>query len=202
MIKKNANKTREVFMHTIEPFYNWIDNYSAAEDELSPFYRREYSEFEFNYSIYDHCIHPQWDYFGSSTLFIKILFADYEQGFSIIEMFGEWNDCLYNDIMYFKRNVIEVMVNYGINKFILIGENVLNFHYSDDSYYEEWFQDIENGWITAINFRDHVIEEFKKIYLGNYMVFGGEFDYFYWRKYTPYQLFNKVDSHVARRITA
>jgi len=43
--------------------------------------------------------------------------------------------------MHLKRNVIDVLVGERINKFILIGENVLNFHGSDDSYYEEWFED-------------------------------------------------------------
>ena len=47
----------------------------------------------------------------------------------------------------------------GINKYILIGENILNFHYSDDSYYEEWFDDNgDNGWIVLLNFREHVLK--------------------------------------------
>ena len=63
--------------------------------------------------------------------------------------------------MLLKREIIELMVDEGINKFILIGENVLNFHASDDSYYEEWFQDVEDGWIAGINFNEHVIKEFR-----------------------------------------
>jgi hypothetical protein len=47
--------------------------------------------------------------------------------------------------MHFKRNVIDQMVGNGINQFILIGENVMNFHGSDDCYYEEWFEDVEDG---------------------------------------------------------
>jgi len=35
----------------------------------------------------------------------------------------------------------------GDIQFILIGENVLNFHSSDDCYYEEWFQDVE--WLDG-----------------------------------------------------
>ena len=30
---------------------------------------------------------------------MKILFADYEQNFAIIELIGEWNDAIENDIM-------------------------------------------------------------------------------------------------------
>jgi len=34
-------------MHDIEPYYNWRHIYISEEDERSPFYKREYSEFEF-----------------------------------------------------------------------------------------------------------------------------------------------------------
>lgn len=188
-------------MHDIEPYYSWIDHYNAAEDELSPFYQREYSEIEFTHVIYDHFIHPQWDEIGSPTLFIKILFTDYEKGFCIIELMGEWNDCLHNDIMYLKRNIVETLIYNGINKFILIGENLFNFHYSDDSYYEEWYQEVEHGYIVCLNFRDHVIREMETISLQNYMMFNGIFEDFNWRKYNPYQLFSKIDSFIAKRLS-
>lgn len=92
-------------MHDIEPFYNWIKLYSSQSDERSPFYGREYSEFEFSQTIYNYYIHPQWDFFGSNTLYIKIIFIDYEEGYAIIEMIGEWNDAINNDIMWLKREV-------------------------------------------------------------------------------------------------
>jgi hypothetical protein len=38
---------------------------------------------------------------------MKILYADYEEGFCIIELIGEWNDLLYNDIMLLKRDIVE-----------------------------------------------------------------------------------------------
>jgi len=113
-------------MHDIEPHYNWLDLYQASEDERSPFYGREYSEFECTGKVYNYLLHPQWDYIGSETLYVKLLFADYEKGFCIIEFIGEWNDCLYNDIMFLYRNVIEILLENGITKYILIGENVLN----------------------------------------------------------------------------
>jgi len=91
---------------------------------------------------------------GSRTLFIKIIYADYRKHFAIIEMMGEWNDAIENDIMTLKRNFLEVLELEGITKFILIGENILNFHGSDDSYYEEWFEDVDDsgGWIAAVSF--------------------------------------------------
>ena len=67
-------------MHTLEPYYNWRGLYCAEEDELSPFYNQEYSEFEFSNKIYDFYIHPQWDNIGSQTLFVKLLFAHYGEG--------------------------------------------------------------------------------------------------------------------------
>ena len=130
-------------MHDIEPFYKWRDDYNSAEDDLSPFYGKEYSEFEFSETIYNFYIHPQWDFFGSPTLYLKIIFADYDKNFAIIEFIGEWNDCITNDIMFLKREIMELLVAQGINKFILLGENILNFHCSDDCYYEEWFQEID-----------------------------------------------------------
>lgn len=187
-------------MHTIEPFYHWLSEYEAAADPRSPFYKRKYSEFYFENSLYNYLIHPQWDAFGSETLYIKILFADYTNGFAIIELMGEWNDCINNDIMWLKKEVIDVMIGEGLDKFMLIGENVLNFHVSGDEYYEEWFADCENGWIVAINFREHVIEEFKNKNIDYYLIFGGQFDSFNWRKFTPKQLFELVSALVQKRI--
>ena len=59
-------------MHEIEPFYNWRHIYIAEEDPKSPFYKRTYSEFEYSQTVYNYYIHPQWDDFGSKTLYIKI----------------------------------------------------------------------------------------------------------------------------------
>lgn len=187
-------------MHDIEPFYAWRDFYIASEDEQSPFYGEQYSEFEFENKVYNYYIHPQWDTFGSQTLYLKVIFADYELGYAIIEFIGEWNDCIHNDIMLLKRDVIELMMQEGINKFILIGENVLNFHTSDDCYYEEWFQEVEDGWITGINFRTHVVDEFKRSNIDYYINFGGELDEFPWRSLRPLQLFQKIEELMTKRL--
>lgn len=188
-------------MHDIEPFYLWRDYYIADEDEHSPFYGREYSEFLFSNKIYNYFIHPQWDFFGSPTLYLKILFIDYERNYCIIEFIGEWNDCISNDIMYLKREVAELLLDNGINKFILIGENVLNFHSSDDCYYEEWFQEVEDGWIAGINFRDHVMDEFKSSNIDYYINFGGELDHMNWRNLKPLQFFKSVEQQIVKRLT-
>jgi hypothetical protein len=184
----------------IEPYYIWRDIYRSEDDDLSPFFERQYNEFEYTHTIYNYAIHPQWDEFGSSTLYIKILFADYEKGFAVIEMMGEWNDAVNNDIMFLKRDVAEILIENGINKFILIGENVLNFHSSDDCYYEEWFQDVDEGWIVALNFQAHVLEEFRKSNLDYFLNFGGELDSTNWRKFSPMLLYAHVQQIMKHRL--
>ncbi len=187
-------------MQDIEPHYRWRDLYRSEDDQLSPFFQKEYSEFEYTNQIYNYLLHPQWDFFGSPTLYIKIIYADYLKGFAIIEMIGEWNDAITNDIMYLKRDIIEVLLEGGINKFVLIGENVLNFHSSDDSYYEEWFQDVEDGWIVALNFQEHVLHEFRDNNLDYYLIFGGELDQMVWRKFSPLQLYSAIQQTIHRRL--
>lgn len=187
-------------MHYIEPFYNWSNLYTASDDENSPFYGTEYSEFEFSSAIYNYVIHPQWDQFGSATLYLKVLFVDYDKKFCIIELLGEWNDCLYNDIMFLYRNVIELLLETGVNKFILIGENVLNFHYSDTDYYQEWFDELEEGWIACVNFQSQVIYEFEAGKIDYYMAMGGKLDQLPWRTVLPQKLFLIVENILTRRL--
>lgn len=189
-------------MQDIEPFYKWRDVYIASEDDLSPFYGRVYSEFEYSNTIYNYYIHPQWDFFGSPTLYIKILFADYLNRFAVIELIGEWNDAINNDIMLLKREIIECLMQNGISKFILLGDNVLNFHASDDCYYQEWYEEVfETGWIAALNFRTHVLDEFQKNNIDFCLVFGGELNEINWRSFKPQQLLEKIDAIVAHRIS-
>ena len=191
-------------MHDIEPYYNWRGYYVASEDPYSPFFEREYSEFEFSSKIYNYFIHPQWDSFGSQTLFMKVLYCHHENRFAIIELIGEWNDLLYNDIMFLKREVIELMMQEGISKFILIGENILNFHFADDSYYDEWFDEVNenDGWIALMNVRDHVLADMDDAHIDRYFVSGGKLNEVKWRTMNPDQLFESVERHVMRRLTA
>ena len=115
-------------------------------------------------------------------------------------MFGEWNDCINNDIMILKRNIIEEMMYAGINKFILIGENVLNFHSSDDCYYQEWFDEVEDGWICFLNFRKHVMDEFQNANIDYYIVSGGALNDIAWRTAKPNILYEKIELVVQKRI--
>jgi hypothetical protein len=187
-------------MHEIEPYYNWEKHYRAEEDVRSPFFGRKYGH-NYENDIYGYYIHPAWDEIGSETLYLKLLFVNYEQRFAIIELFGEWNDTLHNDIMYLKRAVVDKLVHHGINQFILIGENILNFHGSDDCYYEEWFEDVEDGWIAAVNFRTYVEEEWKKYRLDYYINFGGTLEILNWRTLKPIQLYELVKAQIMKRLS-
>ncbi len=183
-------------MHHIEPYFLWKNLYDSSEDPRSPFYGREYSEIYFTHSIYDHIIHPQWDGFGSDTLFLKMLYVDYEESVAIIELIGEWNDCLYNDIMKLKRDVIDQMLEDGISRFILIGENVLNFHASDDSYYEEWFEDVPEGWIALVNMHPHVLSEMKAFHINDWLMTDEFLNDMDWRGLRPLDLCAKIQQHL------
>ncbi len=158
-------------MQNIEPYYNWRHLYSAEEDIRSPFYGRIYSEFEYSQTLYNYYIHPQWDEFGSRTLYMKLLYVDYDLGFCIIELLGEWNDAIENDIMTLRREVTDELYRQGITKFILIAENVLNFHSSDQDYYEEWQEQLEEdkGWVVILNLPEQSKHDFVKARLTNYI---------------------------------
>ncbi len=194
-------------MHQIEPYFGWNAHYDSSEDQHSPFYGKEYNYDLYSENIYGYYIDPGWDFFGSETLYMKVLYADYVEGFIVIEFIGEWNDAINNDIMHLKRNVVEHILSTGINKFILIGENILNFHGSDDSYYEEWFEEVEDaslsgnqGWVTAICFRDFVEQEMAAYEIDQYINFGGKLQIINWRTMTPKALCSIVEEMMQGRL--
>lgn len=184
-------------MHEIEPFFNWRHLYTAEEDELSPFYGREHSEFEFSNTVYNYYIHPQWEEIGSRTLYVKEIFADYDLGFVILEMIGEWNDAVENDIMQLKREVLDPFIQKGLVKAILVTENVLNFHSGDADYYEEWWDDIkdEGGWIVALNMPSQTQYDFQHSRIDKFIRM---IDIPAWRTFQPVHLFQAIDNRMLR----
>ncbi|MEO6488864.1 MAG: hypothetical protein ABIO04_02900 [Ferruginibacter sp.] len=183
----------------IEPFYNWRHLYTAEEDMLSPFYGRSYSEFEYSQTLYNYFIHPQWDEFGSRTLYMKILYTDYDLNYAIIELLGEWNDAIENDIMTIRREVTDLLYHEGITKFILVAENVLNFHSSDDSYYEEWKEQLEDehGWVVVLDMPEQSKYDFKKARLTNYIEL---LEMPQWRTLKPDLVFQMIDNEMMKRL--
>ncbi len=177
-------------MHDIEPHHRWRDRYVSAEDERSPHFGRVYNEFQFSNRIYNYFIHPQWDEFGSSTLYAKIIFVDYDEGEAIIELIGEWNDCLSNDVLFLKQNIVDELVREGVTKHLVLMDHVLNFHGSDNCYYEEWFEDVvdEGGHITFLNVLPHVLDELRDTQVDRYVRMHETLHIPNWRSFTPKNL--------------
>jgi hypothetical protein len=188
-------------MQNIEPSFQWESIYVAARDKKSPFFGRHYSETTYENDIYGYYIHPLWDDIGSETLFCKILYTDYQAKYTVIELFGEWNDTLHNDVMHLKRTLVDHFVDAGVKHFILVGENVLNFHGSyEDDYYAEWFEEVEDGWIAAMHFAPFIEEEWAKYKIDYYVNFGGNLQIPNWRTLKPEMIFFMLDKLIKRRL--
>lgn len=187
-------------MHSLEPHFLWRDYYRAEEDARSSFYGREYSEFYYTQKVYNHLIHPQWDEFGSETLYLKLLYVDYLEGFAVIELIGEWNDCLHSDISYLKEQVLDILIDAEVNKFILLGEYVFNFHAGEEErdYYQEWAETVqeEGGWIALLNFLPHVLDEMQDIELQEHLYLGQAFSDITWRPLKPQLLFKQLQERI------
>ena len=187
-------------MHDIEPYYNWLKYYDSSQDERSPFFGKEYNHELYQDTVYGFFIDPGWDSIESETLYVKLLYVEYDDGYAIIEMLGEWNDAINNDIMQLKREVIDILTKEGIGKFLLVGENIFNFHGSDDSYYEEWFEDIEDGWIAALEWPDFIQDEMRKYRIDQYINMGGTLQIAQWRTLQPKIFFDLVNGLIQRRL--
>ena len=125
--------------------------------------------------------------------------ADYEEHYVIIELIGEWNDAIENDIMELKREVMDIFMAEGINKFILVAENVLNFHSGDKDYYEEWFDEVSDndGWIACVDMPEQTQYDFRKAKLNRYIELT---EIENWRIYKPFHLFKKIDQQILNRL--
>lgn len=189
-------------MHDIEPYYRWRQYYVASEDIESPYYGMQYDEFKFTDKIYNYFIHPQWDNFGSHTLYVKVLFVDYEEHIAMLELIGEWNDAIGNDIMFLKRKLADKLIDKGVYKFILLCDNVLNFHHSDDCYYEEWWEEVsdEEGWICCVNLFDHVMKEMEQVCVQHYLHFGEHLNDINWRLEHPQNAIDKISTQLYKGI--
>ncbi len=177
-------------MHHLIPYQGWRMYYDAYEDPHSPFFHKYPHQY---HTIYNYIIHPEWDDIGSDTLYVKLLYADYQRGRAVIELIGEWNDCITNDIHYLKREVIDPLLQHGVRRFVLIGENVLNYHYEEPYYFEKWHEELGDGWIIALNFQLHVLREFQEYGINRFFQFGGEFNNFPWRTLHPDDLFEQLE---------
>jgi hypothetical protein len=102
--------------------------------------------------------------------------------------------------MRIKRDLIDEMLPLGIDKFILIGENILNFHADETDYYDEWLEEVPDGWMAFVNLRPHVLDELSSYSIDMYFVLGGQLDAFNWRTKRPQQLYLQIAAVVQRRL--
>jgi hypothetical protein len=188
-------------MHLIEPHHGWRKYYISEADRKSPFYGQVYGSQYVN-EVYGYYIHPDWDEIGSPTLYIKVLMADYKLHYCVVELIGELNDALHNDAMWLKRQLVDKLYKQGIHKYILIGENLFQFHGGDSDYYEEWYEDLDDhdGWIAAIGFKDFIQTELRRYRIDHYLHMGGTLDIDNWRTQHPNVLHQFVDAMVKRRL--
>lgn len=185
-------------LHNVEPFYGWLGLYNHEEDERSPFHGVEHNLFEYDRYIYTFPAHPTWDTIESESLLVKILFVDYERGYAIIELLGEWNDLQYNDFKLLCEGCLSYLVDQGINRFALICENVFNVYLGPDDYYEAFQDELEDGWLCLLRARAGVKQEFCHFGLDQYVFFSEELDAIKWRKLRPWQLYDLLQKHIER----
>jgi hypothetical protein len=107
---------------------------------------------------------------------------------------------VHNDIMRLKRDLVDEMIPLGIDKYILIGENILNFHADITDYYEEWLEELPNGWMAFLNLRKHVVQELSAYGVDQYFILGGDLDHLEWRTKKPELLYAKLLAVVRRRL--
>lgn len=180
-------------MHHVEPHYLWLKYYDSEADERSPFHGVVHNEFFYDRQVYQYLAHPQWDFIGSEGLLVKIIFADYERGYAVIELFGVWNDLLENDYRLLAENCLTYLIDNGINKIVLICENILNVYLDSEDYYEAIQDELGDGWICLIRAREHVQREMQDFSIDQYFFWSEELDELHWRKLTPWQLIGAVD---------
>jgi hypothetical protein len=106
--------------------------------------------------------------------------------------------------MHLKRNVVDPMIGKGIDKFVLICENVLNFHGSDDCYYEEWYEDVADrgGWIAMLNAQRHVECEMRDTQIQHFVNVGEELNDINWRACKPKAIVTSIEALYSRTMRA
>lgn len=185
-------------MHDVEPFDGWQLYYDANMDDRSPFRDADHQFHATTRQIYNYVANPLWEPIGSESLLVKILFADYDRGYGIIELIGEWNDLHQNDFKLLVEECLAIMQYEGINKFIFICENVFNIYVNDEDYYEAFTDELQDGWVCLLRARDHVKEDFQSYGLDQYLFWSPQIDEIMWRKLRPWQLFEAAENVINR----
>lgn len=202
-LELSSGKITIGMFEAIEPFYGWLHLYSHESDTRSPFHHIEHNLFEYDRHIYTFNAHPLWDTIDSESILLKILYADYQVGYAIIELLGEWNDLFENDFKLMCENCLTYLLDEGINKFIFICENVFNVFLERDDYYEAFSEELsDEGWMCLLKARPNVLADFNDYNIGRYFYWNSQFDTLQWRKLQPWQLFDLIENSMRRMLTA
>ena len=81
------------------------------------------------------------------------------------------------------------------------------FPESDDEYYSEWFEEIEDldtfsnsGWIAGINFPESIKDELSNYNIDVYINLGGSLDVVNWRTMAPKKFCEHIDNLIQKRL--
>ncbi|MBX3101122.1 MAG: hypothetical protein KF690_01280 [Bacteroidetes bacterium] len=190
-----------MFQH-LEPFDGWLFIYSHDQDERSPFHEVEHNLFAYDRRIYTFDAHPLWDNIESESLLVKILYAQYDEGYAILELLGEWNDLHENDFRLLWDNCLHPLVTEGIYRFILICENVFNIYPDADDYYQNAQEELAEGegWLCLLRARPQVLEELEAYGIGQYFFYSPLLESLRWRKLKPWQVYAQVRDQLEGRL--
>ena len=117
-----------------------------------------------------------------------------------------WVELLVFEIMYSQilfptvfQSLNKSLPAEGIIKFILIAENVFNFHSGDKDYYEELYEELseEEGWAVLINFHPAAQHDFLLRKLNRYVEL---MDISAWSTYKPEHFFQFIDQKLSQRL--
>lgn len=183
-------------LHDFEPFYGWLAMYNHEMDKKSPFNGVEHNQFYYDRSINSIPAHPLWDDFGSESLLCKIQYVDYQEGYAIIEFIGEWNDIYDNDFKLLSESVLSFLLDFGVNKFIFIVENVFHSYLDADDYYQAMEDQLGEGWICLLKTRQEVKEDMQEYGIDQYFYFNPTLDEIAWRKLKPFQIYGLVSKRL------
>ena len=187
----------------IEPYYGWLGYYDPELDTRNPFGLRdaEAPDDAARY-LYTFEANPRWESIGSESLLAKVLYANYDEHFAVIELMGEWNDLFENDWRLLTENCLDWMLEQGITQFILLCENVFHIYLDSDDYYEAFAERNADVWVCLLRAREEVLAELERYRLSGYFYWNSQFDDLRWRKMKPWELFAQVKSSMDRLLGA
>ena len=97
-----------------------------------------------------------------------------------------------------EENVFTYLLDYQVNKIILICENVFHIYLDSDDYYQELQEELEDGWVCAIRTREEVYREMDHYGIDRFIYRNANFDQLQWRKLNPWELFQLVDECISK----